>query len=223
VADTDFLNVKAGDPVTMELWNKMVAAARSTQLCLGGENVNIHRMPHGSLINSRFVKGYQHPWRMIASYAYAQFYPATVNGITPTVTGPEGKDVLINNNPAPVLPMSKSEWDDKGFGWMALELTYKDNWKTISKAEIVQRANITRQDKQHLDTPQLYLGYAGLVNSETGVQIARYPLVRLQRVDSQAGDLKFNFWQVAMFNLQTQATPPIQGQTSVSRHYFWPT
>lgn len=218
MADTDFLNVKAGDPITMDLWNRMVSAARASQLCLGGENVSVHQMPHGSLINSRFVKGYQHPWRMVASYAYAQFFPATINGVTPTVTGPQGKDVLINNNPAPVLPMSKSAWDDQGFAWMVLELTYDDAWKEIKRAEILQRPNITRQDSQHLDTPQLYLGYAGFNDTHT----ARYPLVRLQRVQSTAGDLKFNYWQVAMFNLQTQATPPIQGQTSVSRHYFWP-
>lgn len=218
MAQTDFLNVKAGDPLTMDLWNKMVAAARASQLCLGGENVNINQMPHGSLINSRFVRTWQHPWRMSASYAYAMFLPGTINGITPTVSGPQGRDVPINNNPAPVLPMSTSDWDDNGFAWIALELTYDDNWKEIKKAEVVQRPNITREDSQHLDTPQLYLGYAGFNSTHT----ARYPLVRLQRVQTQAGTLRFNYWQVAMFNLQTKCTPPIQGQTSVSRHYYWP-
>jgi hypothetical protein len=214
----DFLTVKAGDPVTMELWNKMVSAANASQLCLGGENVNVHKLPHGSLINSKFVRTWQHPWRMTASYTHAMFLPGTINGMTPTVADAHGNDTLINNNPPPAMPMSKSDWDDNGFAWIALELTYDDHWREIKKAEIKQRANITRQDSQHLDTPQLYLGYAGFNDTHT----ARYPLVRLQRITTQAGDLRFGYWQVAMFNLQTKATPPIQGQTSVSRHYFWP-
>jgi hypothetical protein len=218
--NTDFLNVNPGDPITPELWNRMVAASRSSQLCLGGENVDIHRLPHGSLINSRFVQNWVHPWYMTASYAYAQFYPGTINGMTPTVAAAEGVDVPINFNPQPILPMSTSEWDDQGFAWMVLELTFADaTWKDIKKAEIKQRANVTREDKTHLDAPQLYLGYAGFNDTLT----ARYPLVRLQRVQSQTTKLVFNHWQVAMFNLQHQATPPIQGQTSVSRHYYWPT
>jgi hypothetical protein len=117
--------------------------------------------------------------------------------------------------------MSSSEWDDQGFAWMVLELSFDPedtSWREIKSVEIKQRANVTREDKQHLDTPQLYLGYAGFNDSHT----ARYPLARMQRVQSSTVKLAFNYWQVAMFNLQHQATPPIPGQTSVSRHYFWP-
>jgi hypothetical protein len=218
---TDFLNVKAGDPVTMEKWNQMVASARSSQLCLGGDNVRIRKLPHGSLINSRFVRTWVHPWRMTASFSHAMFHPGTINGMSPTIAAAQGRAVPINNNPPPALPMSSSEWDDQGFSWMVLELSFDPqdtSWREIKSVEIKQRANITREDKQHLDTPQLYLGYAGFNDSHT----ARYPLVRMQRVKSSTNKLAFNYWQVAMFNLQHKAVPPIPGQTSISRHYFWP-
>lgn len=218
---SDFLHVKAGDPVTAELWNRMLASARASQLCLGGENVNVHQLPHGSLINSRFVRAWVHPWRVIASTSFARFHPGTINGMTPTISGPLGKDIPMNNNPQPTLPMSTSAWDDQGFAWIVLELTFADNtWRDIKKAEILQRPNVTREDSHHLDSPQLYLGYAGFNDSLT----ARYPLVRLQRISGTTGTgkLAFNYWQVAMFNLQHQAVPPIEGQTGISRHYFWP-
>jgi len=216
---SDFLRVKPGDPVTAEIWNQMAAAARASKLCLGGDNVNVRQTTQGSLINSRFVRGWNHPWKMNSSYKVAQFLPGTINGITPTVdTGRDG-DIKLTNNPAPSLAISTSEWDDEGFAWMVLELTFDEHWREIKKAEVRQRPNVTRQDKQHLDTPQLYLGYAGFNDTHT----ARYPLVRMQRTRTVAqGGLAFRYWQVAMFNLQHKATPPIQEQTSVSRHYFWP-
>src|SRR5262245_11923348 len=118
---SDFLNVRAGDPVTQELWNRMTAAARASQLCLGGENINLRQMPHGSLINGRFVRGWHHPWKMVASYRIAQLLPGMINGMVPTVnTGKDGQ-VKLDHNPAPFLQLSTSEWDDQGFAWIVLE------------------------------------------------------------------------------------------------------
>ena len=217
---TSTFTVRPGEPITSELWNKMVAASRAAQVCLGGENVNLNQIPHGTTINARFVRSWVHPWRMQASYTHALFHPGTINGISPTIKASRGGDIKLSNNPPPTLAISPSEWDDSGFAWMVLEITMDDDWRQIKKAQILQRPNITREDSKHVDTPQLYLGYAGFNDSHT----ARYPLVRLQRVQNVAagGQLRFSYWQVAMFNLQHKAVPPIEGQTSISRHYFWP-
>lgn len=221
----EFSTVKPGDPITSDLWNRLLRATERTDVLYGGDNMRVTKTPHGTLIHAKHVGGFLHPWRVLASNTKISVYPGLINGRTPTINDKPMTDRV----PPPLLELSKDSFN-KGLGWVALELeTDKDKndksetpnmYATIKTAKVVQCQMIASSEKL-TDNPFFYFGYPGIGDFKV-----RYPLARLQLV----GD-GVNVYQVAMFNLNWKAKPPqpTGGGTAGTalgsafpRHFFWP-
>lgn len=207
--------VRPGDKITATGWNRMVRASKAAQVGYGGENVRITRTPHGTLINAKHTVGWNHPFRVISGRNNCIVNPGLVNDIMPTIhttagLGGGGGDIKLNASPQPYL-FFNSNFNSRGEGYIALELTFDDKWQKITKCEVIQCANINRLDTEVVDMPQFYYGFPGLPGFKS-----RYPIAKL-KLESTGG---ISVFQVAMFNLNHKSRPGV-GVGSV-RHFYWP-
>lgn len=207
----DFLNVKPGDPVTADKWNQMVKANRANDVLIGGENVRIQKLPHGTLVNAKHGGGFLHPWRTLVSPTSARVMPGLVNGQQPTIKDARGTEHKLNEQPPPLLPILDGNFNHN-LGWIALELTVSDDYRTIKKAHVVQ-CDVILDSEYDTNNPFFFYGLPGRAGHKV-----RYPLARLERIARG----RYNVFQVAMFNLNWIAKPPTPGQSAISRHFFWP-
>lgn len=215
--------VRAGQPVSAEAWNRMVAAAQATVPLLGGEDIRINRTPHGTLYNAKLGGGWVHPWRVLLGQGSATVNPGTINGQEPTVVDERGNEIPMSNNPAPRLNIRNFGPDN--IGWIALELTVDKNYRTIKTAHVVQSAIIIGSELT-TNNPFFFYGLPGIPSGDPDSPKVRYPLARIQLLGPGA----FSLFQVSMFNLNWVAKPP---QTAAAagggpstganpRHFFWP-
>lgn len=208
----DFLEVKRGDAITADLWNRMEKASLRSRVLLGGENMRVDQFPHGALLSAKHGGGWDHPWRVIISSAAAMVSPGTVNGEKPTIKDKAGHQQLMTNRPPPLIALSHSLFDSHGNGWIALELLLDKNYNAIKTAEVKQTMTITGAELT-TDNPFFFFGLPGIAGFK-----ARYPLAKLKRLPGGG----MQVYQIAMFNVNHKAKPPQEGQTSLARHFFWP-
>jgi hypothetical protein len=225
------LKVKPGDPITADIWNRMLNSADRSNVLYGGENTRITKTPHGTLVNAKTIGGYLHPWRVLVSATNASIQPGLINGQTHTINS-NGSDPPITDRTPPSLLAIDTNNFNNGLGWIALELeTDKDpkqpsddpifKYTIIKTAKIIQCKVITGSELT-TKNPFFYFGFPGIGNFKV-----RYPLARLQSV----GEDQVLVFQVAIFNLNWKAKPPQPsgggtGGTAVGsafpRHFFWP-
>jgi hypothetical protein len=219
--NNDFLNVRPGDKVTADLWNRMRGAADATQPLLGGENVRIQRTPHGTLYNAKHAGGWVHPWRVLLSRETVTVFPGLINGQEPKMQDTTGKEVPLSNRPPPHLKIGS--FGPNNIGWIALELTVDNTYHKIQKARVVQCATIVGSELATAN-PFFFYGNPGIPGDPPRV---RYALARIQKL----GEGAYSVYQVAMFNLNWIAKPPqpqgagtaaTAGQGALPRHFFWP-
>lgn len=222
----DFLDVKPGDPITADIWNRLLRSTDRSNILYGGENIRVAHLPQGTLINAKHVGGFLHPWRVLVSTQTISVYPGLINGSKPKMLDANtGQDQELTNRPPPLLQLNNNTFKSDGTGWVALELTTDKGYKDIKKV-IVKQCQMITEAERTTNNPFFYFGLPGIegVNSYK----VRYPLARLQRV----GEGQVLVTQVAMFNLNWVAKPPpppggagTKGTTIGSafpRHFFWP-
>jgi hypothetical protein len=217
----DFLTVKPGDPITAEIWHQLLKSVDRSNTLYGGENTRVTKTPHGTFVNAKTIAGWLHPWRVLVSRDHATVYPGLINGQKPLMLDKvTGNELSLDNRPPPLLPLNDNSFNN-GVGYIALELTCDNKYQKITKAHVIQ-CQVIIGSELTTSNPYLYFGLPGVGNFQV-----RYPLARLQRVASQ----KFVVYQVAMFNLNWKAKPPLPsgggtGATAIGsafpRHFFWP-
>lgn len=227
----DSLDVRPGEEITADKWNKMKKAADAAQVLRGGDNTRSIATPHGVLISTKHGGGWNHPWRVVTSQLSARIYPGTVNGEYPTIVDADKNETKIDAKPPPYLNLSSvpNVNPRNNVGWIALELQLKDDYRTIETAKIVQVAFIVGSEL-HTDNPFFFFGLPGIGNSVNAAgettHGVRYPLARLQYFPNTN---TVDIFQVSMFNLNHVCKPPAQqhfpnapDQSTLPRHFFYP-
>jgi hypothetical protein len=218
----DSLEVRPGEPITAEKWNRVQRTAYASQILRGGDNTRTLSTPKGTLINTKHGGGWNHPWRVVASQLSARVYPGTVNGAFPTIRDSDGTEKQIDVKPPPYLNLSQPSVNDRNnVGWIALELKLKEDYREIETAKVVQVSFIVGSEL-HTDNPFFFFGLPGIGNFSV-----RYPLARLQYFPNTNS---LEIYQVAMFNLNHVCKPPDAqrnggaepNRSSLPRHFFYP-
>lgn len=218
----DSLEVRPGEAITAEKWNRMQKAAIASQILRGGDNIRTISTPKGTLISTKHGGGWNHPWRVVASQLSARIYPGTVNGAYPTVRDADNTEKPIDAKPPPYLNLSQPKINGRNnVGWIALELKLKEDYREIESAKVVQESFIVGSEL-HTDNPFFFFGLPGIGNFSV-----RYPLARLQWFPNTN---TLDIYQVAMFNLNHVAKPPDAqrnggaepNRSSLPRHFFYP-
>lgn len=217
----EFLDVKPGDPITAEIWNRLLAATDRSNVLYGGENIRVTKLPHGTIVNAKNTMGWLHPWKVIAAKKTATVLPGLINGEEPTMIDKKtGQPKKLSDRPPPQLSINERSLGANGIGWIALELETDEKYRAIKTAEVVQCQVITLSEEKTAN-PYFYFGLGGIGNFRV-----RYPLARLQKAING-----ISVYQVAMFNLNWAAKPPAPsgtgtarqaGQSALPRHFFWP-
>lgn len=211
---SDYLEVKRGDAIASDLWNRLVATNRARTI-FQGENTRINMMPAGTIVHSN-TQGYTwvHPWMASISNTGAVLQPGLVNLMEPSVATKEGD---IKMSESPVLVFQDSLWDDAGNGWICVELQMDDKDGEIKEIHVVQAPNISTDETTVIELPQLFHGIGGLPDHR-----ARYPLVKIRRVDVGTVDVAIEAtYQIAMFHMNHKAKPAVTPD-GIARHFFWP-
>jgi hypothetical protein len=214
MSNLEWPEVRSGQPITAELWNRARAAHRAS-LLRSGPGVRLRQTPNGTIITGATSgPDWDHPFKVSLIESRAKITPGTVNGIEPRIddvplSGTEG-------DPPPELTWSRLKVDDEGRGYIALELTCDEKWKIIPELlTIVQVASFDSEDgeapPEDSGGPASAGGIAGLKGRR-----ARYPLAMLRQRASGRVDV----FQIVHFALQHRAKPRNEA-AQIARHFFW--
>lgn len=205
--------VRKGQPITAELWNRLVAAVRATRL-LPGVGARLRSMPHGTIIGFDAAPvSWAHPFQVsLVGNTAAQIRPGRVNMIEPKIDG-----VALSgteDEPSPKLEFGKLQLDKEDRGYIAIEITCGPKWE-IKTAEMVQVAYF---DSETGEEPPPGSGGPSSIGGIPGLtkRRVRYPIAMLRLRKSGRLDL----FQIVFFNVAYRAKPR-DDKTDIARHFFW--
>ncbi|EDY21070.1 hypothetical protein CfE428DRAFT_1363 [Chthoniobacter flavus Ellin428] len=211
---TELPFVRRGQPITAELWNKLVAAVRSVRL-LPGDGARLRSTPDGTLVGFDAAPSpWPHAFQVtLFGQTAAQISSGLVNGIEPKIG-----DVPMSGTdkqPPPRLEFGKLKLDPNNRGYVAIEITCDDKWK-ITTMEMVQVAYF---DSENGEDPPTRSGGVSAIGGIPGIsgRRVRYPVAML--VQRKSGQL--DVVQIVFFNLAHRAQPR-DNQSDAARHFFWP-
>ena len=211
---TELPFVRRGQPITAELWNKLVAAVRSVRL-LPGDGARLRSTPDGTLVGfDAGSSSWAHPFQVtLVGQTAAQISSGLVNAIEPQIG-----DVPLsgtNTQPPPRLEFGKPKLNANNCGYIAIEITCDDKW-AITIMEMVQVAYF---DSESGEEPPEGSGGASATGGIPGIsgRRVRYPVAML--LQRKSGQL--DVVQIVFFNIAHRAQP-LDSQTDTARHFFWP-
>jgi len=211
---TELPFVRRGQPITAELWNKLVAAVRSVRL-LPGDGARLRSTPNGTLVGFDAPSApWAHPFQVtLIGQSAAQISSGLVDAIEPKID-----DVPLSgtdDQPPPRLEFGKLKLDANNRGYVAIEITCDEKWK-ITKMEIVQVAYF---DSESGEEPPEGSGGVSAIGGIPGIsgRRVRYPVAMLRL--RKSGLLEV--FQIVFFNLAHRAQPR-DDRSQIARHFFWP-
>ena len=206
--------VRRGQPITAELWNRLVAAVRSVRL-LPGDGARLRSTPAGTIVGfSASPASWSHPFLVsLTGESTADIQPGLVNAIEPTIGGIalSGTD----RKPQPKLEFGKLKLDGDGRGYVAVEITCGKKWEILTM-EMVQVAYF---DSENGEDPPLGSGGPSAIGGIPGIlgRRVRYPLAMLRK--RRTGQVAL--FQIVFTNL-THRAQPTDATSDIARHFFWP-
>lgn len=205
--------VKRGQPITAELWNRLVGAVRAVRL-LPGDGARLRSTPDGTIIGFDAASApWSHPFQVsLIGQTAAEIRSGFVNAIEPEINGVplSGDDA----EPPPKLEFGKLKLDPDGRGYVAIEITCGTKWE-IKTMEMVQVAYF---DSENGEDPPAGSGGPSAIGGIPGIsgRRVRYPIAMLRQ--RSTGDL--DLFQMVFFNLAHRAQPR-DAATDSARHFFW--
>jgi hypothetical protein len=185
---------------------KLLAARRAAQL-LPGRNVQLRRLPGGTVMNFRGGGAtFEHPWLVSFDGSEATVLPGTINRVEAEIDGKKLSEV-----PEPRLAVRKLRLDGEGRGWFAAEVTCdpEKEWGIV-KVEIAQVADPDTPDGSAREGINAVGGAAPLPGNR-----ARHPIAMVrQRKDGRA-----DVFQIAFFDLQHRIA--FSPDKTPQRHFFY--
>lgn len=206
--------VKRGQPLTAELWNRLVAAMRAVRL-LPGDGARLRSMPDGTIISfDAATAPWSHPFQVsLIGQSAAQIQPGLINSIEPQISGValSGTDT----KPPPKLEFNKLKLDADNRGYVAVEITCGTKWE-IKAMEMVQVAYF---DSENGEDPPPGSGGPSAIGGIPGLsgRRVRYPVAMLRQRSTGQLDL----FQIVFFNIVHRAQAR-DAETDSARHFFWP-
>ena len=206
--------VRRGQPITADLWNRLVAVVRAVRL-LPGDGARLRSTPDGTIIGFDAAPApWAHPFQVsLIGRSAAQIGPGLVNAIEPKIDGAplSGTD----GKPPPKLEFGKLKLDKDGRGYVAIEITCDGKWK-LKTMEMVQVAYFDSENGEDQPPGSGGPSAIGGIPGISGRRV-RYPLAMLRQRTSGQLDL----FQIVFFNIVHRAQPR-NATNDVARHFFWP-
>ena len=206
--------VRRGQPITAELWNRLVAAVRTVRL-LPGDGARLRSTPDGTIVGFDAVPApWAHPFQTsLVGKSAAIIGSGLINSIEPKID-----DVPLSGSktdPTPRLNFGTPKLDPDGRGYVAAEITCDDKWK-IKTMEMVQVAYF---DSENGEDPPEGSGGPSAIGGIPGLsgRRVRYPIAMLRQRSTGQIDL----FQIVFFNVVHRAQPK-DATTDIARHFFWP-
>jgi hypothetical protein len=211
--------VRRGQPITAELWNKLVAAVRSVRLW-PGDGARLRSTPDGTIVGFDAASSrWPHPFQVtLFGQSAAQIRSGLVNDLEPKIgdvplSGTESDTGLAQ--PPPRLEFGKLKLDSNNRGYVAIEITCDEKWK-ITAMQMVQVAYF---DSENGEDPPAASGGVSAIGGIPGIsrRRVRYPVAML--LQRKSGQL--DVMQIVFFNLAHRAQSR-NTQSDAARHFFWP-
>ena len=206
--------VRRGQPITADLWNRLVAAVRAVRL-LPGDGARLRSMPDGTIVGFDAAPApWAHPFQVsLIGQSAAEIRTGLLNAIEPKIAGVplSGTD----DKPPPKLEFGKLKLDTDNRGYIAVEITCGKKWE-ITTMEMVQVAYF---DSESGEEPPEGSGGPSSIGGIPGIsgRRVRYPLAMLRQRSTGQLDL----FQIVFFNIVHRAQPR-DDAADVARHFFWP-
>ena len=206
--------VRRGQPITADLWNRLVAAVRAVRL-LPGDGARLRSMPDGTIVGFDAASSpWAHPFQVsLIGQSAAEIRTGLLNAIEPKIAGVplSGTD----DKPPPKLEFGKLKLDTDNRGYIAVEITCGKKWE-ITTMEMVQVAYF---DSESGEEPPEGSGGPSSIGGIPGIsgRRVRYPLAMLRQRSTGQLDL----FQIVFFNIVHRAQPRNDAD-DVARHFFWP-
>ena len=205
--------MSAGEGWSRSKHNGLLRLCRSNQV-FSGVGIRLYRVGSGVVVAADFPPVvWVHSWQVSLQEGEATIEPGFINKKIPTVNGvPLGGDEETNK-PDPKLKIVDRMFNAQRMSWICVEVTCTEDWLGLTKAEMVQVADISSDD-----------GTATGGSSKTDVGMAqspslskrrsRYPVALLRK--SKAGDIRVI--DIAHFDLQHLAQKITDTK---ARHFFF--
>jgi hypothetical protein len=206
--------VRRGQPITAELWNRLVATVRAVRL-LPGDGARLRSTPDGTIVGFDAAPvPLPHPFQVsLLGLTAAQIRPGTINSIEPKIDGVPLSGTDEKSPPRLEFRKLKLDADDRGY--IAAEIACGEKWE-IKTIEMVQIAYF---DSENGEDPAPGSGGPSSVGGIPGIsgRRVRYPVAMLRRRKSGRIDV----FQIVFFNIVHRAQPR-DDKSNVARHFFWP-
>ena len=206
--------VRRGQPITADLWNRLVVAVRAVRL-LPGDGARLFSTPDGTIVGFNAPSApWSHPFQVsLIGQSAAEIRPGLINSVEPKID-----DVPLSgtdSEPPPKLQFGKLRLDADNRGYIAVEITCGDKWE-IKTMEMVQVAYF---DSENGEDPPPGSGGPSAIGGIPGIsgRRVRYPLAMLRQRSTGQLDL----FQIVFFNIVHRAQPR-DSATDLARHFFWP-